>query len=165
MSLKKVEQVKKDRFFKIWDVLIYAVVALVIAALFLTVFLTRDTSALTGVEGYYNNSLAFSYDFEKQSLNIVLTANVRETEGEEGTVTLIFCEDGGSFDEMRGYNIIVIDRSARTVKVTQTDCSNREDCVHTPAIQDSSGSIVCTPHRLRIIASDYASDGENLPIG
>ena len=27
MSLKKVNQVKKDRFFKIWDILIYGIVA------------------------------------------------------------------------------------------------------------------------------------------
>ena len=41
MSLKKVNQVKKDRFFKIWDILIYGIVAVVIVALFLAVTLRR----------------------------------------------------------------------------------------------------------------------------
>lgn len=61
MSLKKVNQVKKDRFFKIWDILIYGIVAVVIVALFLAVTLTQDTSTLTGINIYYQDALAFTY--------------------------------------------------------------------------------------------------------
>ena len=47
MSLKKVEQVKKDRFFRIWDILVYGVIIVVVVALFLAVTLTADKSSLT----------------------------------------------------------------------------------------------------------------------
>ena len=49
MSLKKVAEVKKDRGFKIWDLIIYGTVLLLAAALFIAVFATRNTDPLSGV--------------------------------------------------------------------------------------------------------------------
>ena len=52
MSLKKIEQVKKDKGFKLFDLIIYGVVAVLVAVLFIVVFTTRDASPLTGVRIY-----------------------------------------------------------------------------------------------------------------
>ena len=68
MSLKKVEQVKKDRFFKIWDILIYGIIAAVIVALFLAVTLTADKSSLSGIEGYTTTILPLLITLPKTSL-------------------------------------------------------------------------------------------------
>lgn len=165
MSLKKVEQVKKDRFFKIWDILIYGIIAAVIVALFLAVTLTADKSSLSGIEGYYNNNLAFTYNFAEDELKVVLTDNIKVEENNSDTVKLLFVTDGGSLTEHTDYNIIEINKSARSVRITESDCSNRKDCVYSPAITNSAGLIVCSPHRLRILPADYEDDGQTLPIG
>ena len=165
MSLKKVEQVKKDRFFRIWDILVYGVIIVVVVALFLAVTLTADKSSLTAISAYYDNGVAFSYDFEKGELNIAMPDNVKVEDNGENTLTIIFCTNGGSLDKPESYNTIVIDKAERTVSVTESDCSNRKDCVHTPALKDSSSLIVCSPHHLRILPDDYRDDGQTLPVG
>ena len=114
MSLKKVRQVKKDRFFKLWDILIYGLIAAVVAALFIAAAFTADNSALQSVEVRYNNALAFFYDFSADEYEISLPQNIAVEENEDG-LTVTFCTDGGSLTEPRDYNIIFIDKSARTV--------------------------------------------------
>lgn len=170
MSLKKVEQVKKDRFFRVWDILVYGLVAAVIAALFIAWFVTRDTSALTAVNGYYGGNQVFSYDFVADELIIISPENVREVPSESADeLTLIFITDGGDFDGPHGYNTIVFDKSARTVRVTESDCSGTwvPDCVVTGTVSDNSKPIICLPHRLEIYPAGYndADDGEHLPVG
>ncbi|MDE5729708.1 MAG: NusG domain II-containing protein [Clostridia bacterium] len=63
MSLKKVTQVKADKGFKIWDLIIYGAVALIIAVIFTAVFVTRDASPLKGVKIYTDEVLVFEYNF------------------------------------------------------------------------------------------------------
>ena len=64
MSLKKVEQVKVDKGFKIWDLLIYGLVAVIVAVLFIVVFVTRDESPLTGVRVFVQGEVVFEYEFD-----------------------------------------------------------------------------------------------------
>lgn len=165
MSLKKVEQVKKDRFFKIWDVLIYGIIAAAVVALFIAVTLTSDKSTLTAIDVYYNNAMAFSYDFETDEYKINLPQNIKVERDGAQALEIVFCTDGGSLYEPRDYNVIVIDKAERTVSVTDSDCSNRADCVYTPALKNNSSLIVCSPHHLRILPSDYEDDGQTLPVG
>ena len=164
MSLKKVNQVKKDRFFKIWDILIYGIVAVVIVALFLAVTLTQDTGALTGINIYYQDALAFTYDFDEDEYDIRLKNNIRVEAENSDHITLIFCENGGSFDGPTDYNIIEIDKRERTVQVTDADCSNR-GCVYSQPLGETSRPIMCPTHNLRIEPSGYIDDGTTLPVG
>ena len=46
MSLKKVREVKSDRGFKIFDLLVYGIIAALIVALFVTLFAVKDRSPL-----------------------------------------------------------------------------------------------------------------------
>ena len=112
MSLKKVGQAKKDRFFKIWDILIYGVILLAVAALFLAVTFGYNRSALDGVEVYYNNNLAFSYDFDSDEYSVLLPQNIAVSDGGD-ELEITFCTDGGSAEEHTDYNLILIDKSAR----------------------------------------------------
>ena len=52
MSLKKIEQVKEDKGFRLFDLIIYGIIVLTVAALFIAVFATRNTDTLTGVRIY-----------------------------------------------------------------------------------------------------------------
>ncbi len=165
MSLKKVNQVKKDRFFKIWDILIYGIVAVVIVALFLAVTLTQDTGALTGINIYYQDALAFTYDFDEDEYEIRLENNIRVEAENSDHITLIFCENGGSFDGPTDYNIIEIDKRERTVQVTDADCSNYRGCVYSQPLGETSRPIMCPTHNLRIEPSGYIDDGTTLPVG
>lgn len=164
MSLKKVQQVKKDKLFRLWDIPVYGVIVTLIVVLFVVFVFTADRSALSAIEVYYDNTLAFYYSFEQDEYTVYLSQNIAVEEG-ESSLTVTFCTDSGNLQDPSDYNIIYIDKSATTVSVTQSDCSNRKDCVHTSAIKDSAGSIACTPHRLVIVPSDYTDDGQTLPIG
>ncbi|MCD7729215.1 MAG: NusG domain II-containing protein [Clostridia bacterium] len=159
MSLKKIEQIKTNKFFRVWDLVIYAVIAVVIVVLFLSVFLSSDSSPLSGIEVYYDNEIIFTYLFESDSYDIISESNISVEEGED-VLTVYFTTDGGD-----GHNTIVIDKSAVTVTVTEADCSNRKDCVYTAAIKDNGGVIACTPHKLKIMPMDYSDDGQTLPVG
>ena len=166
MSQKKVDQLKQDRFFKIWDILIYGAIALIVAAVFLAVFLTGDNSALSAVEGQYNNEPVFYYDFSSDELTVYMEDNVEYAYSEDGNGLMItFCIDGGSLTLPSDYNIIFIDKSALSVAVTESDCFSRLDCVHTPAITDNSGVIVCTPHNFQIVPAGFSDIDGILPVG
>lgn len=165
MSLKKVEQVKKDRFFRIWDILIYVIVVAVVVVLFITTAVTTDRSTLSAVSAYYNNDLVFAYDFEKDELEIKLAENAKIRHEDGASLTIVFCEDGGNLEDPKDYNLILINKSERSVSVTESDCSYRKDCVHTPALTSNAAIIVCSPHMLKIVPDNYVDDGEHLPVG
>ena len=51
MSLKKIEQVKADKGFKIFDLIVYAVIIVSVAVAFTVLFTVRDDSPLSGIRG------------------------------------------------------------------------------------------------------------------
>lgn len=148
MSLKKIEQVKADKGFKIADLFIYGAVLVLVVALFIAVFLIRDNSPLTGIRIYVANRVVYEYDFSEGQISCDY-ACVQVEEG-AGKLTLTISANGG-------YNSVEIDKSGK-VKVTSADCGKR-DCVYTPALSDKSGIIYCSPHQLKIVPYDYDLDG------
>lgn len=70
MSLRKVEQVKGDKLFRLADLIIYGVIAALAAALFFALFLTRDGGDLRGIRIYVRDKIVFEYDFEENSYEI-----------------------------------------------------------------------------------------------
>lgn len=147
MSLKKIEQVKSDRGFKIADLFVYGAVLLVVVALFIAVFLVRDDSPLTGIRIYIANEAVYEYDFSEGQLSCDETRVSVEEQAGKLILTV----------SANGYNVIEIDKSGK-VKVTSADCGKR-DCVYTPELKDKSGIIYCSPHRLKIVPYDYDLDG------
>ncbi len=49
MSLKKVKEVKKDKGFKLFDLIIYGVIAVFVAVLFTVIFTTQNKTPIAGV--------------------------------------------------------------------------------------------------------------------
>ena len=149
MSLKKVGEVKKDKGFKIWDLIIYGAIALLVAVLFMVTFLTRDTSPLSGVRIYSDNKIVFEYSFESGEYKNLNESAVSVIADNEQTLKIkVFYEDE--------FNTVVIDK-AGSVKVTEADCFNKT-CIAMKEIKDNSGLIYCSPHRLRIEPYEYVPD-------
>ena len=164
MSLEKVKQVKKDRFFRVWDILVYGAVAAVVIVLFTVFVFTGSGGKLAAVNVNYDGKPAFSCDLTDGSYEIFMPENIAVRQ-EGDILTVMFCIDGGSLSVPEGYNVISVDLARRSVSVTESDCSNRRDCVHTPAMTDTNGIIICTPHRLEIVPVGEESIGGTLPVG
>lgn len=149
MSLKKIQQVKRNKAFVIWDVIVYGVIIAVTLAIFLAVFLTRDTSPLKGVRISVEDLVVYEYNFESgdEKLN---EAFVEKLDDGKIKVTSKY-----------GYNIIEIESGG--VKVTDADCG-KLDCVYTGEIKDNSGIIYCSPHKLKIQPYGFDIDDGNIII-
>ena len=138
MSLKKIEQVKKDKGFKWPDIIIYAAVLALVVVLFIVIFTTRNDNPLTGVRIYVNAEVVFEYRFGE---NPTYSANVEVEEDEAGlTVTI---SDGD------GLNVVYIDKVKKSAKMISANCSGRQ-CMYFPDMNDNSKFIYCNPHRLRV---------------
>lgn len=140
MSLKKIEQVKKDKGFKIFDLIIYGAIILTVAVLFIVIFTTRNTDPLTGVQISVRGEVVFSYGFDSSPEYSSESVEVKE---EEAGITVTVHTDGD------GINVIYIDKTARTVKVTEANCKGKQ-CVYFDAMANNSQLIYCSPHGLKI---------------
>lgn len=145
MSQKKIGEVKRDKWFRIWDLVIYGVIVLIIVALFLAVTFTRDKKPADGIKISYMGSEVFTYDYAQNEYKITSPKNITVEEDGKDRLILVF-----STDDKSGYNKIEINKSGRSVRVTDSNCSSHKDCVYTPAIKDNSSAISCPPHNLII---------------
>ena len=155
MSLKKIEQVKADKGFKIFDVVVYGLIAVLVVALFIAVFVTRDDSPLSGIRVYSKGVAVFEYNFEKDEYKQLSDDVKTEVTDKDGVLTVKITADVG-------YNVLEIKKSG-SVKVTAADCRSL-DCIYSPAIKDNSGIIYCSPHGLRIVPYNYSTDDPNVNV-
>lgn len=151
MSLKKTIQVREAKFFRSADLIVYSVIAAIVVLLFIILFFLKDDGALRGIRIYVRNEIVFEYIFEEDKF--LLYQDCVEVEDGEKLIVKV-----GVFD---GYNIVEIDKSARTVRVTDADCRTRE-CVNTPPITGRGEMIFCSPHRVSIVPYDYEDDGKTV---
>lgn len=161
MSLKKIDQVKKSGWFRIPDIIIYAVLLVAAAALFLAFYFTKDKSPADGIRILYANRNVFEYYYSKDDYKIFDENNIKlENESAEKLILTFYTDD------KKGYNKVVIDKIEKSVKVTEADCSSRKDCVYMPEIKDNSGFISCSPHMMTIRPFNPKTDDDgNIIIG
>lgn len=161
MAVKKIGQIKESKWFRVWDLIVYGVVAVIIAALFLTVFLARDKSSPNGFKISYDGRDVFAYSFTDDKYESLSAANIQVEEESEDMLLLTFYTDDG-----KGYNKIEVNKVKKTVKVTDANCSTHKDCVYTPAIEGGSSAIICPPHSMIITPLGTAKDDDgNIIIG
>lgn len=154
MSLKKVEQVKKDKGFRIFDLIIYGAIAVIVAVLFIVIFTTRNTDPLTGVKVSVKAQVVLEYEFEGELKTYSDVLIVKEDD--KGiTVTIRTGKEG--------INILYIDKVKRSAKMTEANC-NGGDCKHFPDMNDKSKYIYCSPHGVKVepLYKDY--DNPNIII-
>lgn len=138
MSLKKVEQVKKDKGFRLFDLIIYGVISVLVAIIFIVVFTTRNTDPLTGVRIYVNSEVVFEYEFGGADPEKSDSVDFDD----KGITVTVTTEDGG-------INIVYIDKSAKTVKMTEVNCKGKQ-CMYFPVMSNNAGFIYCSPHGVKI---------------
>ena len=146
MALKKIEQVKEDRGFKLFDIIIYGAVLVLVAVLFIVVFTTRNTNPLTGVKVTYRAEVVFEYEFGGGIKTLSEQVELEE-DGEGITLTIRTQDD---------YNVIYIDKTKKTVKMKDANCKGRR-CLYFAEIKNNSGYIICEAHAIRVepLISDF----------
>ncbi len=154
MSLEKVVLVKEDKGFKARDLIVYAVILLLAAVLFTTVFLTRDTNPLKGVKISVDGEAVFTYDFENDEY--FKTAENIEIKEINGALFVTVRAHGG-------YNVFKILKSEREVCVTDSDC-RAKTCTYM-GVNDNNSVIHCATHHVKAEPLDYDADGGNIPFG
>lgn len=160
MSLKKIEQIKGGKPFKIWDVIIYAAVLVIVAALFITLYFMRSRGELMGISVIYNGIEIFTYDFGEDKYEIMDESHIVIISESGEALYLRFVVN--SDDTENDYNDIYIDKTAPSVSVTEADCSSHKDCCYMSAITDDSMEIYCTPHKLRVTAANFKPSGTDI---
>lgn len=139
MSLKKIGQVKRDKGFKIFDLIIYGAILITVAVLLIVIFTARDKSPLTGVRIYVKAEVVFEYAFGREP---VYTGAAEVEEVENGLTVTVKTADGG-------VNVIYIDTSKRTVKMKEANCKGKQ-CLYFHAIDGNDKFIYCSPHGVRV---------------
>lgn len=156
MSLKRVRMIKKDKGFRFFDLIVYLAIALIIAAIFLAVFLTRDKNPFKGFRAYIGNDVVFECDFESGKYFCPQAEGVSVGVEGESVLTVEIVTTSGR-------NVLSVDFSKREVRVTDADCTGR-DCVYSPPVRDNNGVIYCAPHRLRVVPYNFESGGGDIII-
>ena len=145
MKKKGIEDVKNSKYFSVWDIIPYAIV-LVVAAVLMLVFLLPEKEKMNGFYVEYGENVILTYGFSSDEFTV--------TDGFENNVE-VKEENGGYTVEINtgdGFNAFFVDKEKRTVKMIDSDCSFTRDCTYMPAIEESGDSIICVPHKLKIIA-------------
>ena len=154
MSLKKIEQIKKDRWFRIFDLIIYGVIIISVAVLFIVMFTTQDKSKLTGVKILLKSETVFEYEFGKEYRKLSDKVEVKE-EGVSLTVTV---RDGDNFNE------VYIDTAKKTVRMSESNCRGKH-CMYFAPMSDNSDFISCSPHGVKIEPLFRDLDNPIIPFG
>ena len=140
----KIAQEKENKFFKRWDIIVYAVLALVIIALFLIVFIPRSKDQIAAFKMEYNGIEVLEYNFDNDSIRI--NPEYITFEKESQTVYKITFKESSDADE---YNIIKVDLTLRQITCEDANCSLSKDCTHMK-ISKMGDTIICIPHKLFI---------------
>lgn len=160
MSLKKLEQVKADKGFKIFDFIVYGAVVALVVVLFIVIFAVRDTNPIQGVRFKYVNEIIYEYDFEHGEISRNEKYVEITSETDEKIILRVSFSDGD-------YNVVEI-RKSGSVRITDANCP-RGDCIYgntflNSEIKTNSDCIQCLPHNLQILPLDYDIDSGNIII-
>ena len=153
MSLKKVDEVKADKGFKIFDLIIYGGILVLAVVLFIVVFVTKSGEKSDGFRIFADNAVVFEYSFQDGEK---FRGETVETVEEDEDKLIIKITTGGG-----GYNTVEIDK-AGYVKMQDANCG-KKDCVYTPELS-KSGIIYCPPHALKIVPLNINEDDGNIKI-
>ena len=142
MSIAKIKQEKENKIFKRWDILVYAIILVVIAVLFLTVFLTKDKSEIEGFKVSIDGSIVYTYNFDTKE-EFIVDKNIQILERTDSNIKIrVHLSDLQS-----DYNILNVNLQDREIEVLDTDCSVSKDCM-SMKIKSMSDTIICVPHKL-----------------
>jgi thiamine biosynthesis lipoprotein len=146
---EKVTKVKSDKYFKLADTVIYALVVALIVVLFAVFVFNGSSENVTSVvvRSTLTGETLFTYDVATDKYATFLSANytVDATDNSAATVVTITTTDGH-------YNTLTITKGATvTAKMTDALCGIHKECVNNfPAITRDNGVIVCSPNGIKV---------------
>lgn len=154
-TVSNVQSARKDKPFKLPDILVYGLVALLVFVLFYAFLFSGDNAQVqivTIVDDEVGETL-FVY-------NVTRGEYLINNENANGwTVELTETADGVEVTFTRQingeerFNVVSIVRGQMpSVKMTDSICGFHQDCVRNfPPLTRSGGAIVCSPNRLKIV--------------
>ena len=150
-----VANAKKDKPFKLLDIMAYMGVVLVILVLFYVFVFDTDTTTLqlvsvidnaTGETLFIYNVTRNEYTVNSDNANGWQIEVATVSDGVEVTLSR-------QIDGEKHFNTVKINRSNPSVKMSDSRCGYHQDCVRNfPAITRSGGTIVCSPNGLKVIS-------------
>ena len=147
--------VKKDKFFKPADVMVYIVLVLVIVVLF-SVFFGENDQAFQNIQtvsvvDMQTNQVLFMYNVTRNEYQVAEDCpwSVTVTQVDDGIVVSMEREFDG---EMRFNQVTITTGSQPTVKMTDSICGFHQDCVRNFGTMTTAGqTIVCSPNYLKVV--------------
>ena len=147
--------VKKDKFFKPADVMVYIVLVLVIVVLF-SVFFGENDQAFQNIQtvsvvDMQTNQVLFMYNVTRNEYQVAEDCpwNVTVTQAEDGIVVRFEREFDG---EMRFNQVTITTGAQPTAKMTDSICGFHQDCVRNFGTMTTAGqTIVCSPNYLKVV--------------
>lgn len=147
--------IKAKFLFSAGDLIVYATLLICLLLSFVLLVLPRQNIDTDGFIITHENKTVFTFTFSKSEPleideNFVNLTQVKKLDdGYEITVYV--------YENKMEYNVIFIDTQNLTAKVIDSNCSERKDCYHAPAIKNN-GTIYCNPHNLLIKPLSLKSD-------
>lgn len=140
-------KIKNGKPFRRWDVLIYLLLAVIVATLFLSVYLIKNKKPeSTGVEFIYCDQVVFVFNFDGTYDQKVNDITVEIDKRTDNIYQLTFLLENNYDKVIR----LKINLKEKSVDVLFSNCSNTKDCVYMPEIKDGVGSIICMPFDFKI---------------
>lgn len=144
--MNRAQIVRDKRPFAVWDLLVYALILLLIAVLFV-VFVFSDAFGAEdarGVRVEVDGVTVYTYVFGEGG-TVSDGWEERIQSREDGEVLFVRISAGD------GWNELAVNDGAGTVVMHDADCSFRKDCTVMRAIGEGGSVIVCIPHRLKVV--------------
>ena len=154
MSLKETDQVRKNKFFTRWDIAVYLVLLAAVVISFVVLFLSAsDRVQIDRLDIRCRGERVAVYDFAGDTLEIAEGREEMFRTEEDGGTLLIYI-----FPEEGAFNLLAVDRQARTADMRDADCSAGKDCTYMH-VRAAGQTIVCVPHGLVIEGVRAEEDG------
>lgn len=138
--MNRLPMVREGKAFRMADLIVYGVLALLIVTLFLVVFLPGEKES-EGFRITLRGETVYAYTFGEGE--ILRGEGVEVTQTGERLLVRV-----GTDEE---YNVVEIDLEKETARMREANCSARRDCTHMRAIE-GEGAILCVPHRVAVEA-------------
>ncbi len=143
MRWDKLQAIKGGKPFFKWDIAVYTgIFSLLLLLVFW--FVLPAKKQLNGVEIYCDGELVCSYSIESGGQIQAGWEEKISTRRVEERVEIRIEKDG--------FNLLVLDLTARVAYMQDADCSTRKDCVCSAPITSAFGVIVCVPHAVKVCA-------------
>lgn len=154
-TASNIQSAKKDKPFKVMDVMIYMLVALLIVVLFFTLVLDTEEADMQTIRliDYEANESLFIYNVVRDEY-VVNEDNINGWTIEiEKTADYIDVTLTREFNGKERYNVMRISLGRNpSVEMIDSICGFHQECVHFDAMSNTGDyPIVCRPNRLKIV--------------